>query len=422
MKRSRPSLRAFPPALPTAFLRSRLAAGATAGLLLGVLASPAGAAPPAPTAAPVVTTPTPLPAPTVAAAASPASPASSASPSSSASPANLALPGPLSPEQYAAFSGLIADPLPPQLVRNTHYVVSNEDHHDLFKNGVGAINPGGVYVGVGTDQNYVLAGWFRPDIMVLLDFDQMVVDVHQIYRAFFLAAKDAADFRALWEPRNEARAVAVLEAAYQDPKLRAAVMRAYRVSHYSVTARLRKIEATYKPAGVRWFLSDPEQYQYLAALYRGGRVFAVRGDLSVGGAVASVARAATAAHQPVRVVYLSNAERYFPYTDGFRSSMQALPMNDKTIILRTRARLNGAYMYLIQPGLSFQAWLGEKRIHEAVQMTRLAELDEKTGAYFLRKLPASATAATAAPAPASPAGAVTPGSTTTARATLPPVH
>ena len=51
----------------------------------------------------------------------------------------------------AAFASLPADPAPPELVRGLHYWISNENDLALFHDAVK--DKGGVYVGVGSDQN-----------------------------------------------------------------------------------------------------------------------------------------------------------------------------------------------------------------------------------------------------------------------------
>ncbi|MFO0578235.1 MAG: hypothetical protein U1A78_29880 [Polyangia bacterium] len=307
-------------------------------------------------------------------------------PPTSPGPAPLA---PLSPATQQALAQITADPAPPELVRNTHYVVSNEDRLDLFRRATE--NRGGAYIGVGTDQNYLLAAWAKPQLLVLFDFDQVVVNVHHVYRAFFLVAKTPAELRSLWEPRNEAPALAAINAAYTDEKRRADCVRAYRMSRHAVTARFNKILQVFGIHKVPWFLTDQAQYDTVAALFRADRVVMVRGDLTAGGAMTSIANALSASGLKVGLLYLSNAERYFTYTPSFRKSLLALPMDDKAIVLRTRARLDGVYEYISQDGAVFRAWLERSKITLASQMSRLREPDPQTpGAWVIRKLPDAA--------------------------------
>lgn len=320
----------------------------------------------------------------------PAAPAPAPAPAALPAPTS---PGPalapLSPAAQQALAQITADPAPPELVRNTHYVVSNEDRLDLFRRATE--NRGGAYIGVGTDQNYLLAAWAKPQLLVLFDFDQVVVNVHHVYRAFFLTAKTPAELRSLWEPRNEAPALAAINAAYTDEKQRADCVRAYRMSRHAVTARFNKILQVFSIHKVPWFLTDQAQYDTVAALFRADRVVMVRGDLTAGGAMSSIANALSASGIRVGLLYMSNAERYFTYTPSFRKSLLALPMDDKAIVLRTRARLDGVYEYISQDAAVFRAWLERSKITLASQMSRLREPDPMTpGAWVIRKLPESA--------------------------------
>jgi hypothetical protein len=114
--------------------------------------------------------------------------------------------------------------------------------------------------------------------------------------------------------------------------------------------------------------------------------------------MASIGAAAQKVAAVVRVVYLSNAERYFPYTAGFRKSILALPVDSRSIVLRTRARMNGSYEYIVQDANNFRRWLEWGKISYAVEMTRYREPDAPNSpAYAIRRLPPG-TDATSAPA------------------------
>src|SRR5690606_20098978 len=86
--------------------------------------------------------------------------------------------GPLPDEVRARFEGLPRDPKPDALVRNSHYWISNELNQDLWYEHVADL--GGAYLGVGTDQNYLLAGWAKSDLVVVVDFDEAIADLHQV--------------------------------------------------------------------------------------------------------------------------------------------------------------------------------------------------------------------------------------------------
>ena len=285
-------------------------------------------------------------------------------------------------------------------MRDQHYIISNESRHDLFKDA--ALNRGGVFIGVGSDQNYLMAGWARPELLILFDFDQVVVNLHRVYRAFFLNAATPEDFMALWDPKNEARAESLLAAEYADPPRRAAVVRAYRTARYAIPRRFRGVLATYKQHGVSSFLDDPEQYRYLVQMFRGGRVVMVRGDLTVGTCMSSIAAALQGIGASVRLLYLSNAERYFTYNDAFRKSMLALPTDENSLVLRTRARRDGSYEYIMQEADNFRAWVSRRAISISFQYTHLREpaqappkshdmeLEKEEVLFAIKRLPPSA--------------------------------
>jgi hypothetical protein len=69
---------------------------------------------------------------------------------------------PLDPTLKAALGAVVPDPEPEALTRDTHYWICNEDALELFEPHVRGL--GGALVGVGTDQNFIFAGWARSGI------------------------------------------------------------------------------------------------------------------------------------------------------------------------------------------------------------------------------------------------------------------
>lgn len=291
----------------------------------------------------------------------------------------------LPPPAAAAFAAVRPDRPPAEIIRDTHYVISNEDRPQAFHDPIAGL--GGVYIGVGSEQNYVLSGWARPEVLVLMDFDQVIVDLHRAYGAFLQAAKDGAELIDLWRPGSEARALAIIAAAYPEPQRQAGVVRAYRIGRNPIPARLEKVRRVLAAAGVPSFLDDPAQYAYLSGLWRAGRVFPVRGDLTADQALRDVAAAAQKASLPVRVLYLSNAEKYFPYGPGFKGSVLALPFDERSRVLRTAARQIGHYVYIVQEGRGFQAWLRKPGIQSIYQLARLRDPAPEGTAALIRRLP-----------------------------------
>lgn len=297
---------------------------------------------------------------------------------------------------------LPADPPPPELVRGMHYYVSNETRLDLFHAAVK--EKAGVYVGVGSDQNYLLAAWARSEVLVLVDFDQAVVDLHRVYRVLFRAAETPEDFLRLWRPRSHREVRRLVEESYPQGPERTSALRAYGRARWSVDRRLQKVLLQMKQAALPCFLTDAGQYAHLRGLYLEDRVFAVRGDLTASRTLSALGKALAEGGQVVRVLYLSNAEQYFPYGAQYRSNMRGLPMDEGTVVLRTSGQrgishVRGTYYhYNTQSGRSFAAWLEDEQTRQVKPMLKLAAATEVYGLSRLEAGPQEARAAALAAA------------------------
>jgi hypothetical protein len=289
-----------------------------------------------------------------------------------------------------AFSALRTDPPPPALNRQSHFVVSDERNHELFHDTVA--DRGGVYVGVGTDQNYTMAAWAQAEVIVLMDFDTVVVDLHNVYKLAFLMANDAEDFIQLWH-KKDSRLEARIEEVWPDKAERKKYHRAWRISRALVWGRLRKVRRIMKKAGTPHWLNEPAQFQWLVDMFKANRIYMVRGDLTAEWTVLDIAKAAKAAEIPVRVLYVSNAEAYFrPYPAGYKRNMAALPMDDKSVIIRTMGYRpdwspDPLYEYNVQTGENFQLWMKHMTKGSVRTATRNRRKDKKLKLSFAEELP-----------------------------------
>lgn len=265
---------------------------------------------------------------------------------------------PLSKAHRKILRDIPIDPPPKNLIQDQHFLVSDEHHPERFREQM--MDLGGLYIGVGPEQNYLYAGWSKPDILILLDFDQMVVDIHDIYRAFILAAQTPKDLMNLWFKKEHERAAAAIEKAETDEKRQTRLLRVYRGSRRPIYNRLRSLRIRYNALKLPTFLSDQDQYDYVKALYQTGRVRAVRGDLTKDKAMNGVAKAAKKLGVPVRCIYLSNVEQYFDYEDGMADNCKAQPTDAKSKFLRTvysgQSKFD-RYHYCVQTDADFRAWL-----------------------------------------------------------------
>lgn len=273
---------------------------------------------------------------------------------------------PVIPAGLADVSRLPSDPAPAKLTNDTHYLVSNERRLDLLREDVAGHE--GVYVGVGAAQNYILAGWAAPSFMVLVDFDQDVVDLHALHIAFLAQAEDGQQFEALWGEEAEPVVERLLLIAAPDPTRRLRLRALYERARLEVAASLAKTRARFEELGVTCFLNDPEQYTRIATLARTGRVVTKRGDFTEPGVVAALAQALEHANARVGVLYLSNIEQYFMYGQGFRTNVARLPMDEDTTVLRTLPAKPAGFEYITQRGDHMQAWIERKNVRSVYRI------------------------------------------------------
>lgn len=297
--------------------------------------------------------------------------------------------GPLPDEVRARFEAMRADPDPEALVRNSHYWVSNENSHFLWHDVLDGV--GGTLMGVGTDQLYLFAGWARSELVVPLDFDQEIVNLHWAYAVVFEMAATPTEFVELWSDESASAVEARLREVYTDEAQQRAVVRAYDIAHSHVRSRLRRVIRIHEE--IPTFLTDQEQYDHVRGLWADGRVFPIRGDLTADQSMLDLGDALRASGLDMRVLYLSNAEQYFDYTPSFRRNIVELPSSESSIVLRTLGwELHGfvegeEYHYNTMSLPLFQQWMRESRVERAGRILRYKEETDIAGYSVIVEAP-----------------------------------
>lgn len=261
---------------------------------------------------------------------------------------------------------LASDPAPEQLTNDTHYLVSNERRLDLLREDVQGTH--GVYVGVGAGQNYLLAGWAAPSFMVLVDFDQDVVDLHALHAAFLAHAADGAAFEALWAEDAAPAVERLIAVAAPDATRRARLSALYERARPEVAKALAKLRARMAELGVATYLDDQTQYDRVATLARTGRIVTKRGDFTQPGVVRAVADTLRSAGATIGVLYLSNIEQYFMYGKDYRANVAALPLDRETAVVRTLPARPAGFEYIVQRGDHMQAWVASKKVRSVYRV------------------------------------------------------
>jgi hypothetical protein len=277
---------------------------------------------------------------------------------------------------------------------------------------------GGVYLGVGPEQNFSYIAGVRPLMAFIVDIRRQAALQHLMFKAVFELASDRADFISLLfaKPRpadvGSDIAIQALWNAYRpvvtDEDLAEKTWRRI-VGHLTVARRIALTEAelaqmqtvynafvAYGPSistrglatgrgrgiGVTFadltgwstdaqgrpqsFLATPEDFAFVKGLHARNLIVPVTGDF--GGAKALRAIAAyLKGRAVVNAFYVSNVEQYL-FQDGkaeaFYANVAALPSNDATIFIRPYSLRRG--------GSTAQSLCGVTGFLAAVQAGRVA--------------------------------------------------
>lgn len=250
-------------------------------------------------------------------------------------------------DRSAALEGAarsIALAVPSESIREPaeHYPTSNEWRHDLFFDGIRDL--GGAFVGVGTDQCYTLAAAQDASLVWIVDYDANVAAVHRMYGALVRASPSPAELVARFErAREDETALLIAQDPMGDPAQAPEVVRTYRRNRGRFEGYLRHVARLARDGRPTSWLSDPALYARVRALFLAGRVIARTGDVTGVTTLRAVGAASQQLGVPVRVVYLSNAEQFFRYTEAFDANVRALPTDARTVVLRTFRHRRATY-------------------------------------------------------------------------------
>jgi hypothetical protein len=229
------------------------------------------------------------------------------------------------------------DPSPEERgLRVDHYPASNERRIELFRPHVE--NLGGVYIGVGTDQNLTFIAWAKSDFAYLMDFDAVIVAVNKIHLFFIESSETYQDYEKLWSKANRKSSFELLKKRFEGTADFPVIVKGWEEAHkaYSgVPERLKELQYMSRRFGFRSFHNDPEDYGYIRQMILDGRITAVVGDLTGDKTMRSIAQATESLKMPVRLLYLSNAEEYFRYPENYRRNIIELPIDERTLLIRT---------------------------------------------------------------------------------------
>jgi hypothetical protein len=263
--------------------------------------------------------------------------------------------------------------------------MSNEDSYQFVIPGLkDTTQKNGVYIGVGSEQNFTYIAAIRPKLSFIVDIRRDNLLEHLMYKAIFEISKDRADFVSLLFSRkrpgglaSNASAKTLFDAfqttepdsAVYEQNLRAVldrlaahnfqlseadiadigrIMTVFRTAGpYSLKGQGDRTNPTYAqlmsmsdPAGNNQsYLASEENFRTIQKLERENRVIPLVGDFAGNKTIVGIGSFLKQHNAPVNVFYLSNVERYlfddFAHGKQFYSNTASLPLNSSSTFIRS---------------------------------------------------------------------------------------
>lgn len=248
---------------------------------------------------------------------------------------------------------------------------------------------GGAYVGVGPDQNFTYIAHIHPEIAFIIDVRRDNLLYHLLFKAAFEAARNRVEFLGLilgrpvpedvraWDEAAIDEIVIYMDTAsasaerFEDANAELlAVVLSFGVSLSNGDLRtIRFIHAAFHDAGlglrysstggrrslrfptwrqlllqedlqgVRWgYLASEASFRRLKRMQREDRIVPVVGDLGGPTALEAIGQEISRRGLTISAFYVSNVEQYLirgPEFDRFASTVTGLPMNEKSVLIRS---------------------------------------------------------------------------------------
>jgi hypothetical protein len=304
------------------------------------------------------------------------------------------------------FAGLVARLSEPGGYFDSDNIITNESSY-LFVSGqlakVGV--RGGVYVGVGPDQNFSYVALIRPSIAFVIDVRRDNMLEHLLFKSLFALSRNRLEYLCLllgkpfppdadqWSGRSigsiieylqrtptESTTVAAAREASNaritgfriplDGRDRAMIDR-YRAqfvadgleTRYSSLGRNNRMDypslaqlivATDRSGRTIGYLADEDAFQFVRTMQLHDRIVPVVGNVAGDKAVRAIAAYASERGLVVSAFYLSNVEQYLINRDGgfdeYARNVRALPRDSASVIIRSYFGRFGMTHPLYVPG------------------------------------------------------------------------
>jgi len=290
-----------------------------------------------------------------------------------------------------SFAGLVARLSEPNGYFDSDNIITNEASYLHVASQLRKVGThGGVYIGVGPDQNFSYIALIRPEIAFMLDIRRDNLLEHLLFKSLFAMSRNRAEYLCLlvgkpvppdierWSARPIAEIVAYInraptDAAFADrvrresdariaamgvpldahdrqmlDRYRAEFVSSGLETRYSSLGRNNRMDypslgqlitATDREGRRIGYLADEAAFQFVRGMEQRDRIVPVVGNVAGDAAVKAIGDYATEHHAIVSAFYLSNVEQYLMNRDGgfpeFARNVKGLPHDSTSVIIRS---------------------------------------------------------------------------------------
>jgi hypothetical protein len=295
----------------------------------------------------------------------------------------------LAGKDHKAFAALSARLSEPGGYFDSDNLISNETSYLHVLGKMRELNvSGGIYLGVGPDQNFSYIAKIRPRMAIMIDIRRDNLLQHLMYKAIFGRARNRVEYLCLlfgkpfpksngWEQRNIKELIEYIDSTTSDPKLFektvsqlkrdiskygipvsnsdyeaiASIHRAFYSAgldiRYSSHHRPpRSIYPTYRDlllerdlsGQMQNYFNSEDDFQFLKKLQDQDLIVPATGDLAGPQAVKAIGKFIVEQKEKVSAFYVSNVEFYLARQgtfDKFIENVKSLPIDSRSMIIRS---------------------------------------------------------------------------------------
>ena len=298
--------------------------------------------------------------------------------------AQATIPAALTDRQFWDLIGSLSEP--DGAFEDENYVSNELGYQRTMERLQKTVAPGGVFIGVGPEQNFHYVAALRPSIAFVIDIRRQNAVQHLMYKALFEIATDRVDFvsRLFSRPRpttlspeadvdvifrayetvapDERLFTTTLQAMEQvlmekhgfplDAKDRSALAKVFTAFRDAGPRLMYVFRGTTEPhptyaammtakdeAGRNWsYLSSTERFEHVRAAQRQNLIVPVVGDFAGPKALKAIGEFLRSRNARVSLFYVSNVEPYLftaRSADKFYDNVLSIPFTDEALFVRT---------------------------------------------------------------------------------------